>query len=448
MDETSTHPFSADRPITSKDDDRLNRAGFASALAESISSWDGSDSVVIGLCGEWGSGKTSLVNMVRESLGETNPAPNVIMFNPWEWSGHQELSTAFFRELEAVLKTDQRSLASELAKRFEAYAKALKVTVALTDAVRATATGISVAVLAAGGATFLAGVLNTPIVGSVIVFLGAAGVVISQFTQATDKLASLLRRGEQETRPLDEVKGDLIAALEQYDRNILVVVDDLDRLTPKDAVRMLQIVKINADLPRMVYLLAFDLVGLTNSVAAALKIDGRDYVEKIVQAPLHLPKPGKEDLERLLTDNLDRIINLDAIRKRFDKDRWASLYLNDLRAPGINSYFSTPRRVLRFLSALEFDFARHLDRGECNVDAVDFIGLEALRVFEAEAYDQLPGEKAFLTGSATGDTGEHQRAKNSLDRILGRFADEASRVAGQHILTELFPAARWAVTGA
>lgn len=446
--EIRAHPFSADRPITSRADDDLNRRDFANALAESILSWDGADSLVTGLYGEWGSGKTSLINMIRERLLEADPAPNIVMFNPWEWSGHEELSTAFFEELDAVLKTQQGSVALEVAKQFETYAKALKFGADLTDAVRVTATVGSVAVAAAGGTTLLAGILSTPIVGSIVVAIGILGIIGSQVHLATDKLASLVRRSDEDAKPLERIKDDLKAALEDYDRNILVVVDDLDRLTPSDTVRMLQIVKANADLPKMVYLLAFDPVGVGKSVGAALQIEGKDYVDKIVQVPLSLPKPGEDDLERILTGALDRIINLEPIRKRFDRSRWTTLFLGDFRNPGIKSYFSTPRSVRRFLSAVEFDFSRHIDRGECNVDPVDFIGIEVLRVFDTKAYDAVAAEKAILTRAASGDAREHERAKNALERILAEFPDETRRAAGQHILTELFPAAEWAVTGA
>jgi predicted KAP-like P-loop ATPase len=60
--------ISADRPITSKSDDRLNRSGFSEGLAKIISQWRNKPSLVIGLFGDWGSGKSSIKNLVIESL--------------------------------------------------------------------------------------------------------------------------------------------------------------------------------------------------------------------------------------------------------------------------------------------------------------------------------------------------------------------------------------------
>lgn len=58
----------ADNPITSKSSDRLGRANVAAILADEIRSLDASQGVVAGILGPWGSGKTSLVNLVCEQL--------------------------------------------------------------------------------------------------------------------------------------------------------------------------------------------------------------------------------------------------------------------------------------------------------------------------------------------------------------------------------------------
>jgi predicted KAP-like P-loop ATPase len=60
---------SADRPIESVKDDLLGRYGFVRSLARSIASWSGDESLVVSVCGEWGSGKTSIKNLVVQELG-------------------------------------------------------------------------------------------------------------------------------------------------------------------------------------------------------------------------------------------------------------------------------------------------------------------------------------------------------------------------------------------
>lgn len=60
--------FKPDRAILSSTEDLLDRSSFACSLGEAIINYKDKDSVVIGLFGEWGSGKTSIINMMREYI--------------------------------------------------------------------------------------------------------------------------------------------------------------------------------------------------------------------------------------------------------------------------------------------------------------------------------------------------------------------------------------------
>ena len=79
--------FDADKPIQASDQDLLGRSGFAEAIAKAIIDQKGDASHVIGLYGQWGSGKTSTLNMVAEAIaqigGNKNDTPYVIMFSSW-----------------------------------------------------------------------------------------------------------------------------------------------------------------------------------------------------------------------------------------------------------------------------------------------------------------------------------------------------------------------------
>jgi predicted KAP-like P-loop ATPase len=59
--------YSSDKPIVSKQQDVLGRARFAEQLARDLQGWNGKDSLVVALYGAWGSGKTSLKNIVLEA---------------------------------------------------------------------------------------------------------------------------------------------------------------------------------------------------------------------------------------------------------------------------------------------------------------------------------------------------------------------------------------------
>ena len=103
--------FNSDKPITKIEDDVLNRGNFSKQLAHAILAYTKTDNFVISLCGRWGSGKTSILNMVLDEieksvkLTDENDAPIIIRFNPWNYSDSSQLINQFFGVMLATLKS-------------------------------------------------------------------------------------------------------------------------------------------------------------------------------------------------------------------------------------------------------------------------------------------------------------------------------------------------------
>jgi predicted KAP-like P-loop ATPase len=73
-------------PIRTAAEDLLGRKQFAQALARVLYHHRGNDSLVVALRGGWGSGKTSIKNLVVEALVPVGGDPmRVVGFNPWRW---------------------------------------------------------------------------------------------------------------------------------------------------------------------------------------------------------------------------------------------------------------------------------------------------------------------------------------------------------------------------
>lgn len=99
----------ADVPISCAKQDQLGRAPFAQSLARTVLSMKGQESFVFGLCGPWGSGKSSVLKLVVSFLGKgkASARPVVIEFNPWWFSGRDQLLHAFLSQLGAALGLKQ-----------------------------------------------------------------------------------------------------------------------------------------------------------------------------------------------------------------------------------------------------------------------------------------------------------------------------------------------------
>ena len=98
--------LSADRPGSNPSSDRLGYAPFAKSLAQSIVKLSRPEGHVIALYGSWGSGKTTMLNYIRHYLNEMEPSeqPIIVAFNPWWFSGSEDLIWAFLNQMQASLK--------------------------------------------------------------------------------------------------------------------------------------------------------------------------------------------------------------------------------------------------------------------------------------------------------------------------------------------------------
>ncbi len=97
--------FSSDKPLTKPEDDRLAYGTFAQRLAESLLAMAPADGFVVALYGSWGSGKTTVVNFIVHYLEDRpeDERPIIVHFNPWWFSGRENLIRAFFDQLQAAL---------------------------------------------------------------------------------------------------------------------------------------------------------------------------------------------------------------------------------------------------------------------------------------------------------------------------------------------------------
>ena len=112
--------FSSDKAISSIADDKLKRSGFSQLLAQTIQRLDHSETYSIGLFGKWGSGKTSIIEMMLQSLAELeqdlaeDEKIIVVRFEPWNISDANQLLSQFLVRLSNTFRTksDKRLLAA------------------------------------------------------------------------------------------------------------------------------------------------------------------------------------------------------------------------------------------------------------------------------------------------------------------------------------------------
>ncbi len=439
----------ADRPILSRTQDKFGRGTFAAHLAKALSEWDGQESIVVGLCGSWGSGKTSMKNLLIENIEkELSPEvrPDVLEFNPWAVSSQGGLLTRFYQEVGIKLGQPDRGLrSSELEKKFRAWASALKLAERGTVSIHRMLT----MPLFVGALTFIGSgsIARASWLAPWLQAIGIIGVIaagILRFSRtAADAAAEWFKfNAEHLRKPIEELKKELVSALRNRDRSLIVVLDDIDRLQAGDIRTLFQFVKACGDLPKISYLLLFQRDVVERSLQDAGNPDGAEFLKKIIQLEFDLPLASREQLDALLFERLD-VILVDLPSSRFDHERWTNLYHG-----GLQQLFHTPRDINRFSATYEFQLEVLGGGKNPEVDPVDLLGIEAIRTFEPAIHVQLPALKKILTtsGVGNGSTNRDDVTRETLNNLVPKDPP-GKRESLTEILQRLFPPIAWAFGG-
>ncbi len=295
--------------------DRLDRTRFAKEIADNIILYlqKNQESLVIGIHGPWGSGKSTLLHYIKKEikisrnvflpeeeenrsiLSKLNPFKrnqvlNILEFNPWMFSGKEELHTIFLNEL-AVNVGSQK-----LRKRLKSISKKLA-------------------------------------------WVGEA----SKFWLAFLKLI-----GQWSNISLDNLKKATNEVLIKKNIRIVVIMDDLDRLAPSEILEIFQLIKLNANFKNTVFLISFDKSVVIESIKNQYNFDGEKYLEKIVQVDYSLPSILPEDIESMFYERLEDLLKIYEIDFRIEAINVPWLI------DGLKHYFKNVRDLNRYFNSLNF----------------------------------------------------------------------------------------------
>lgn len=379
------------------EDDLFGHAPFAERMADSIRGYHTHNHAgrVIALYAPWGAGKSMVLDCVEHYLmhpRKPHPSdvhaltkrsrkkqPNeltyvVMRFSPWVFAGHEHLAQAFLDQLRATLAND---------KRFAALQHLL---------------------------TEFADSMND------IEMPGMWG--LGMF------VVQVMTRKWRTPKDVTLLKTNIARKMMDSHHRIVVLIDDIDRLSPDEVRQMLGVIHTMADFPNMVFLLALDHEFVQTIAARHPQDNTHQLLEKIVDVEFDLPAFDRFALENALTKRLTTIVaqyNQDKI----DADQWTMIFTQ------VVYLIQQPRDVVRFCDALAITYAAQHDR----VHVVDFVAVEALRLFVPRLYDwlRLHPERCVSMGSAA------ESVSAFLAECLA-FVREEQRTAVRILLRTLFPA--------
>lgn len=356
--------LSADRPQTDPSQDLFGYAPFAQTLTKALCNYGSSDPLVLGLYGDWGSGKSTILKFICHNLKEVpeNERPIVIEFNPWWFSGQEHLARAFLGQLQAALP-----------KKYAAFKKLGELLGNFSESI--------------GGA------IDT------VAPTGGFGKKVGSL------IKSIFKRPPKDVPALKE---EICAILQQSGKRIIIMVDDIDRLEAEEMRQLFTVIKALADFPNVIYLLAFDQAVVVQAIEKYSGMSGQAYLEKIIQASFVVPQ-------------VDRTVLLDGLKKRLDEivegtpeylytlNRWKAFFFN-----GFDTFFAVPRDIVRFCNTISVTYPAV--RGEVN--AVDFIVIEAIRVFLPKLYKYIRENSYEFVGGRFREKFSDQQLATILDNCI------------------------------
>lgn len=382
---------SPDAPISKPADDLYGIEPFARAMAKAVADMKAPDGIVIGVNGVWGSGKTSALGLVRHHLGAhvKNDELVIIDFSPWWFASQEALTRAYFEELGAKI---ERSLGDTVKGTFRAIGRRISGFGESVGAAADAASGIPGAGAAVKSAVSVVGGL-----------LGAEDTVV----EAQERLAQQL--GAQKKR-------------------FLVVIDDIDRLSPEDALALFRLVKSVGRMPNVIYLLAFDRNLAEKVVKERYPAEGAHYLEKIVQAWFDLPAPTTFDLRQVFLTRAHEIVG--GVENPVEGVRVMNAFYGI-----VARHLKTPRDVVRLLNVLRVSYSSV--SGE--VDVADFLGIEAIRLFHPGLHAVIARHGKVLCGTLRSEheRGEQRRAR--FDALLLAGISDDAKADMRDALGRLFP---------
>ena len=302
-----------DEPLEKRGEDSLKIKKYSNALVSFIK--NSMTPMTIGIQGSWGSGKTSLLNTIYAQLDDANEHEEskdfkVIWINSWE-------NSLMATPEEALIK-----IINEIINGLNEVDPSLTNVKKVKEAATTAAKGILRV-----GAGILGGAAGSEVVTEVL----ESSNSIKQLREELSRLVHAIR--ESESQRVDK---------------IVIFVDDLDRVDPPEAVKILELLKNIFNIPGCVFVLAIDydvvIKGLKDKFGERTpenEYEFRAFFDKIIQLPFLMPIQNYDignyvnDLLRKIGFQDENVIDVDFVNQVVD-----------------NTIGGNPRTIKRLINSL------------------------------------------------------------------------------------------------
>lgn len=283
--------------------DFLNFSCTADTVAELIIQAR-NNPVSIGVSGQWGVGKSSMIKLIKKSLKDKDGNSFVFVeFNAWLYQGFDDARAALMEVIANTLTEEAKSRQKGLDKAKEFLKR--------VNWLRVVKTGVSIAAPLAFG---------LPPIGIVSEIMSIAkkiqtGELTKESLQeaettaqeAYEKFSGFLKPKEEKTPPkeIQAIRNSFEEVLQEIGITLVVLIDDLDRCLPETTVSTLEAIRLFLFLKNTAFVIAADDEMIKHAVKKHFALDTNNdlvinYFDKLIQIPLRVPALGTQEVRAYL----------------------------------------------------------------------------------------------------------------------------------------------------
>lgn len=364
------------------DIDALDFMPYVETLADIIQT--GNTPLTIGVFGTWGSGKTSLMRMVKKQM------PNdftVAWFDAWKYDKEDSLWRAFLLCVLNALK-ERASLQGKPVEEFEKMQSLI-----YRDMEIEKVGGVTIDLAKLGGFTAKGlAQLSLSFIPGISALTKLVEELQSGAANSVDEATAAIRRERtkiyiEQIQFLEQFQNRFRELIQMHVKpnRFIVFIDDLDRCLPEKAIEVLEAIKLFLDVENCLFMLGLDQTLIVRGIEIKYKdlrktqdgnihqnliIEGERYLEKIIQLPFHIPPMERKDI----SDFIESLT-----------DRWPDVQCAEVFAEGLGD---NPRRIKRTVNMFLMLWALYERRKAKLMGHITPIRLAKVVVIQA-AYPEL-----------------------------------------------------------